>query len=90
MACFLKVRSTICLKNFNRGIVLLLFCPPAYVGLLTLLLQLVQKSLGVMATIEHPLLPLLTILLLRLCEQVPMPEVRAIDVTGLHNEWAQN
>jgi hypothetical protein len=50
-----------------------------YVGLLTHLLQLVQQSLGVMATIEHPLLPLLIILLLLLCEQVPMPEVRALD-----------
>jgi hypothetical protein len=89
MARFLKARTT-CLKNFNRGIGLLLLCPPAFFDVLPLLLQLVQQGLGVVATIPHPLLPLLIVLLLLLFEQVPMPEVRALDVLGLHHEGAQN
>ena len=76
MARFLKARTT-CLKNFNRGIGLLLLCPPASFDILPLLLQLVQQGLGVVATILQTLLPLLIVLLLLLCEQVPMPHAHA-------------
>jgi hypothetical protein len=79
-----------CLKNSNRGIGLLFLHSPASFGILALLLQLVQQGLGAVATIPHPLLPLLIVVLLLLCEQVPMTEVRALDLLGLLHEGAQN
>jgi hypothetical protein len=84
----LMARKT-CLKNSNRGIGLLFLCPPTSLGILPLLLQLVQQGLGAVATIPHPLFPLLIVLLL-LCEQVPMTEVRALDLLGLLHEGPQN
>ncbi len=59
----------------ERG--LLLLCPPTSFDILPLLLQLVQQGLGVVATILQTLLPLLIVLLLLLCEQVPMPQAHA-------------
>jgi hypothetical protein len=73
----------ILLEGENNMCQELLLCPPALFYLLLPLLQLVQQGLGLVATIQNLLLPLLIVLLLLLCHQVPMLEVRTIDVPNL-------